>query len=102
FWEWATSKKNLPYIRLLYEVQIVALQNPAEYGRYLKKTSMDWQAVALQVMSESNRNGPMATLCIAVFDGLFLELMSTGEHRRLTKALDHFISIALRISSFPP
>src|SRR5579863_6712330 len=26
FWQWAISQENLPYFRLLYEVQIIALQ----------------------------------------------------------------------------
>jgi AcrR family transcriptional regulator len=94
FWQWATSKKNFPYLRLLYEVQVIAAQNPAEYARYLKKVSMDWQAISLQSLSESIRTEPVATLCVAVFDGLFLELMSTGDRSRLTRALDHFISMA--------
>jgi AcrR family transcriptional regulator len=94
FWQWATSPQNLPYLRLLYEVQIIAVQNPAEYGRYLKKASAAWQANSLQALSASIRTRPMATLCVAVFDGLFLELMSTGDQRRLTRALDHFITMA--------
>jgi AcrR family transcriptional regulator len=94
FWKWATSKRNLPYLRLLYEVQIIALQNPRKYGSYLKKASADWHAIALQSMSESTRSASMATLCIAVFDGLMLEFMVTGERRRLTKTLDQFITMA--------
>jgi AcrR family transcriptional regulator len=94
FWHWATSKRNFLYLRLLYEVQIIAAQNPAEYSRYLKKISMDWQASAFQSLSESIRSEPMATLCIAVFDGLFLELMNTGGRARLTRALDCFIAMA--------
>jgi hypothetical protein len=31
-----------------------------------------------------------------VFDGLFLELMSSGDRRRLTRALDRFISMAAK------
>src|SRR5262249_29207259 len=94
FWLWATRAENYPYLRLMYEAQIVAIQNPAVYGRYLKKSSADWQAISLQAMSESVRSGPMATLCIAVFDGLMLELMSTGNRRSTTRALDQFIAIA--------
>ena len=93
FWQWATSKRNLPDLRLLYEVQIIALQNPAQYGPYLKKASADWHDIAVQSMSGSLRNSSMATICLAVFDGLMLELMTTGEHRRLTEALDQFIYI---------
>jgi len=98
FWQWATSKENFPYFRLLYEAQIVALQNPQEYGRYLRKASGDWQAVAIDLMSPSLKSKVMASLCIAVFDGLMLELMSCGDLRRLTEALDLFISIAMKAS----
>src|SRR5262245_731785 len=94
FWLWATKAENYPYLRLLYEAQIVAMQNPAVYGRYLKKTSAQWQAISLRAMSESLRSGPMAMLCIAVFDGLLLEFMSTGNLRGTTQALDTFIAIA--------
>lgn len=94
FWEWATNKKNFPYVRLLYELHIIAAQNPAEYGGYLKKISAEWQAMTLKFLSDSIRTEPMATLCIAVFDGLFIELMSTGDRARLTRAIDHFISLS--------
>jgi AcrR family transcriptional regulator len=94
FWQWATRKENLQYLRLLYEVHIVAAQNPAEYRRYLKKESLGWQEIVFQTLSESVRDAAMATLCIAVFDGLLLEMISTGERARLTRALDKFISIA--------
>ena len=94
FWEWATRPQNAAYLRLLYEVQIVAMQNPAEYGRYLKKSSSAWQAAALGAMSESLRSDWMAMLCIAVFDGLMLEFLSTSDLIGTTKALDNFIRLA--------
>jgi AcrR family transcriptional regulator len=96
FWKWAATEKNSRYLRLLYEVQIIAIQNPSEYGRYLKKVSLDWLETALQATSGPLRTESMGTLCIAVFDGLFLELMSTGDRKRLTKALNLFISIATK------
>ena len=98
FWQWATSRENFPYFCLLYEAQIVALQNPQEYGRYLRKASSDWQAAAFDLMSPSLKSGAMASLCIAVFDGLMLELMSGGDRRHLTESLDLFISMATRAS----
>ncbi len=98
FWDWATRAENLPYLRLLYEVQVIALQNPEIYGAYLKKASSDWHDIALQLMSNSLQRSSLATLCIAVFDGLFLELISSGERRRLTRALDEFIHIMTRAS----
>jgi AcrR family transcriptional regulator len=94
FWLWAIAKKNLAYLRLLYEAQLVAAQNPRVYGRYLKEASCDWQAIAFQTLSESLRNPAMATLCIAVFDGLLLEMINTGDRSRLTQAMDKFIGMA--------
>ena len=94
FWLWAIRKKNLAYLRLLYEAQIVAAQNPQEYGLYLKKTSRDWQAIAFQSLSEPVRSPAMATLCIAVFDGLMLEMINTGDRARLTAAIDELIALA--------
>jgi AcrR family transcriptional regulator len=96
FWQWATSKENFPYFRLLYEAQIVALQNPKEYGRYLQKASGDWQAAAFDLMSPSLKSKAMASLCIAVFDGLMLERMSGGDLPRLTESLDLFIAMAAK------
>jgi len=93
FWRWGSSEKNFPLLRLLYEAQVVAAQNPAEFGSYVKDASAAWQAATLEFLSPSLRSESMATLCVAVFDGLFLELMSTGERDRLTRALDRFIGL---------
>jgi AcrR family transcriptional regulator len=94
FWLWATRPENLPSLRLLYEVQIIAIQNPGVYGRYLEQTATEWLAIAEGALSAALRSKAMATLCIAVFDGLFLELLSTGDRARTTRALDRFIELA--------
>ena len=44
-------------------------------------------------MTESLKSKAMVTLCIAVFDGLMIELMSSGDARRSTAALNIFISV---------
>lgn len=94
FWDWATVRKNSEHLRLLYEMQVMAAQSPQEYARYLKGFSSDWQTLALSVLTESVRSRAMATLCIAVFDGLFLEFMLTGDRKRLGEALDQFVALA--------
>jgi AcrR family transcriptional regulator len=94
FWLWARDRKNFAYLRLLYESQIVAARDGKLYGRHLKKSSTDWQRLVFQRLSESVRSQELATLCIAVFDGLFLELIVTGDRLRLTRAMDYFIVIA--------
>lgn len=94
FWEWAMAGDNSDHLRLLYEMQVIAAQNPAEFQRYLERNSADWQSLALEQLSDAVRSPVMATLCLAVFDGLFLEFMSTGQRDRLGDALDLFVELA--------
>ncbi|HEV2442535.1 MAG TPA: TetR/AcrR family transcriptional regulator [Steroidobacteraceae bacterium] len=96
FWKWATSRRNFASLRLLYELQILAVQNPKSYGRYLERNSRDWIEVVRTALPPAERTDALATLLVAVFDGLFLELMSTGDRGRTTDALDEFIHIVRR------
>jgi AcrR family transcriptional regulator len=98
FWDWSILPANLPYWRLHFELNILAIQNPVEYGRYRQDLAAQWQMLALKSLSESRRSEPTAvpvvTLAIAVFDGLMLELIGGADAQRLTLALDHFIALA--------
>lgn len=96
FWKWATSRRNFASLKLLYELQILAAQNPASYARYLKRNSRDWIELVQTALPPEERSAAVATLLVAVFDGLFLELMSTGDRKRTTEALDEFIRIVRR------
>jgi AcrR family transcriptional regulator len=96
FWKWATSRRNFASLKLLYELQILAAQNPASYARYLKRNSRDWIELVQTALPPEERSAAVATLLVAVFDGLFLELMSTGDRKRTTAALDEFIRIVRR------
>ena len=53
-----------------------------------------WSIAA--TLPPGERNAAMATLLVAVFDGLFLELVSTGDRRRTSNALDEFIRLVRR------
>lgn len=93
FWNLATAPRNIASWKLLYELQILAARDPRSYGRYLARHSRDWIELAQTALPKGERNAAMATLLVAVFDGLFLELMSTGDGGRATDALDEFIRI---------
>ena len=94
FWLWASKPTNLPYLKLLYEAQITASHGTEAQLRHVQQASAHWQAIALRSLSASLGNETMATLCIAIFDGLLIELINTGDRARLTRALDAFIAIA--------
>jgi len=86
FWNWL-SGDALPYVRLLLEVQVLALQRPREFAHYLDETSRSWLQTIEPMLPPSPRRRATATLCAAVIDGLLLELLSSGDHRRVTAAL---------------
>jgi AcrR family transcriptional regulator len=93
FWDWATNARNSPYLRLMFEVQMLALQNPAAYARYLEGASYSWLTLIETALPPSADRRARATLCAAAIDGLLLEFLSTGDLRRTTSALDIFGSM---------
>lgn len=90
FWKTLSAKPNQPALRLLFEVQMLALQNPKRYRRYLTRTSATWRHLVEQTLPIKQRDVVTATLHTAVIDGLLLELLSTGDLRRTSRALDRF------------
>lgn len=90
FWTWITHPANVPYMRLLFEVQVLALQNPGVYARYLESASSSWLELIESSLPPSKASRTVATLCAAVIDGLLLEFLSTGDRRRTTRALELF------------
>jgi AcrR family transcriptional regulator len=91
FWESLARPCNLPHIRLLFELQILSLQNPSQYLRYQEHAITSWLDLIEKSIPPSKGRRAMATLCAAVFDGLLLELLTTGDRRRTTEALHLFI-----------
>ena len=96
FWLWATNKRNLPYLRLMYEVHFIAMQNPRVYARYLQRASFSWVELIEARLPDALRTKAIATLCASVFDGLVIELLGSGDLRRTTRALDLFIAMLAR------
>lgn len=93
FWDWAIADKNYPYLKLVYELKILAIQNPDSYAQYLERDSNYWLDLAFSAIPSAHQGPAFATLCCAVFDGLFIELMSTGDRKRTTQAVNEFIRI---------
>ena len=94
FWDWAIAAPNYDMLRLLYQLHMLAAQRPKVYGRYLKRNAMNWVELIQAAVPEPQRDPAFVTLLGAVFDGLFLELMGSGDRRRCTDALEVFIKMA--------
>ena len=96
FWRVLSARTNQPSLRLLFEVQMLALQNPRRYRRYLDKTSRTWRRLIEAALPAGKGSAAAATLHNAVVDGLLLELLSTGDLRRTTAALTLFSEQCVR------
>jgi AcrR family transcriptional regulator len=90
FWKVLSARPNQPALRLLFEVQMLALQNPKRYRRYLTRTSATWRELIERVLPFRQKSTVSATLYTAVIDGLLLELLSTGDLKRTSRALTLF------------
>jgi AcrR family transcriptional regulator len=91
FWNALAATANRPSLRLLFEVQMLALQNPKRYRRYLTRTSASWRKLIELVLPRKGNGPATATLYNAVVDGLLLELLATGDLGRTSRALRIFI-----------
>jgi AcrR family transcriptional regulator len=92
FWKVLSARSNQPALRLLFEVQMLALQNPKRYRRYLTRTSATWRELIEGALPSRKKSAVLATLYTAVIDGLLLELLSTGDLKRTSRALALFAS----------
>jgi AcrR family transcriptional regulator len=90
FWKVLSARPNQPALRLLFEVQMLALQNPKRYRRYLAQSSGTWRAAIQAALPSKQKNAVTVTLYAAVIDGLLLELLSTGDLARTSRALALF------------
>jgi AcrR family transcriptional regulator len=96
FWDWALKDANFAQLRVMYQLHILAAQDHKTYGRFLKRNSLNWLELVQAVLKPSQRSPALASLIVAVFDGLFIEVVSTGDRRRASAAIDEFISMASR------
>ena len=90
FWAWTIRPENVRHLQLLFEVQVLAIRDPARYVRYLKGTSSSLLDLIEASLPPSKASRAGATLCAAVIDGLLLEYLSTRDRRRTTDALALF------------
>jgi AcrR family transcriptional regulator len=95
-WDWALKEGNFSQLRVLYQLHVLAAQDQKTYGRFLKRNSLNWLDLVQAGWKPTQRSPALATLIVAVFDGLFIEVMSTGDRRRASAAIDEFIGMAAR------
>jgi AcrR family transcriptional regulator len=93
FWKWATSRDHQPYLKLFFEVHGLALQDPAQYARYLEGAVASWvemMAVTLPPALSPKRRHALASLAVGTVVGLLLDFLSSGNKTRTSDAVAIF------------
>lgn len=106
-WRWLSAEEQEPYLRLVFEIHGLALQNPAHYPGFNEQAVSDWLAAIEELLQRATGGGaaqraPNATLVLAAMRGLVLDLLSTGDRRRIDAAVGHLIEWVEREMGEPP
>ena len=95
FWGWATTPANAPYLRLVFEVHGLAPRQPKMFGGYTRGAFDTWRGIVTASLARrvktARQKEVVATVVIAVVDGLLLDYLATGDRERTTRALKLFL-----------
>jgi AcrR family transcriptional regulator len=87
-WSWVSDPAQGPLMRLFFETYGLALRHPDRYSDFLQHAVRDWLDEPLAAVDDVS-----ATLAIATVNGLLLDLLTTGDRRRIENAMERFISL---------
>lgn len=94
-WEWLSSEGARPFLRLFFEVYGLALQQPRQHAAFLDRVVADWVPVAQELLRREGVHEAeletRATMLIATQRGLLLDLLATGEVRRVAAAHERWV-----------
>jgi AcrR family transcriptional regulator len=90
FWRWQLAEQR-PFLRLFFEVYGLALQDPARFPGFLDHAVSDWLGFIASLLRRAGvrraRAHTAATVVVAAYRGLLLDVLATGDEKRTTRAL---------------
>jgi AcrR family transcriptional regulator len=91
-WQVLNAPQMTPYLRLYLEVAALSLHRPERHREASRMMLERWRGVITQWLvdagAQPSRAGAVATVLSGALDGLQLDLMTTGEERRVRRALE--------------
>src|SRR5262249_16680854 len=100
-WEHYTSDSYLPILRVVFEIYVRAIRNPSRFQGFLDDMIRSWvtsleDGLAKRSGLSISEVRTRLRLSIAVFRGLQLDLLTTGDRKATTAALRLFASSIAR------
>jgi AcrR family transcriptional regulator len=96
-WEYLSGPREHAFWRFYFEIHGLALQNPDRYPDVLHEGVHDWLTTSRDLLIRDGVPGPeaiaVATLILAAFRGLMLDLLQTGERDRVDAGFEVLASI---------
>lgn len=95
FWDWQLDEQDA-FLRLFFEVYGLALQDEGRFPGFLGAAVHDWVAGIGAMLHDAGV--PLAsaritaTAVVAVYRGLLLDVLATGDRSRATRALDEVLA----------
>lgn len=90
-WKGWTAPRWMPLVRLFFEVYALALQDPERFPGFLESAVTEWLD-AIEPSRDRDARAE-ATLELAVFRGLLLDLCATGDRARTARAIQRFVAL---------
>jgi len=95
-WEYLSGSSEDDFWRFYFEVHALALRDPDQYEEGLRDGVYDWvrgmQASLVAEGHDEQRALSLATLVLAAFRGLELDLLTTGDRGRVDDAMRELVS----------
>ncbi|GAA4951471.1 TetR/AcrR family transcriptional regulator [Actinoplanes utahensis] len=97
-WSWLADPTHRQLLKLWAETYATSLVEPdGVWGGFAAATVHDWLAVLATCQPAAERDSPdgaaRRTLALAVLRGALLDLLATGDHRRVTAAVRHQLAL---------
>ena len=90
-WQWFTSDEFLPFVKLLFEVEVQAMNGNALYTDFANRILDGWVAFVKSRLADCDTI--TATLVVNTFSGLLLDRLVTNDVERVDASFKAFASL---------
>jgi len=106
-WRRLSAPDHEAFLRLLFELVGLALQDPKRFGPFLEQLVEDWTGSIELILSREGLDPRdarrLATVVYDAMRGLLLDLLSTGERERVDGGFDELVlAVEARLTALRP